>query len=75
VPNADINGVCAGNRNLTAEGGQVAKRLDTREEEVGTALYGRESGQAPYLSSDRVLRDRQIVGAVLSADHGIAFIA
>ena len=61
--------------NLAAERGKVAQRLDTRKEEVATALYGRESGQALYLSSDRTLRDRQIVGAVLSADHRIAFIA
>ena len=43
---------------LPAESGQVAKRLDTRDEEVGTASYGRESGQAFYLSPDRALRNR-----------------
>ena len=29
---------------LAAEGGEVLKRFDTRKEEVGTTLHGRESG-------------------------------
>ena len=60
---------------LGSDCGEVAKRLDTREEEIGAAFYGRESRQALYLSSDRPLRDGHIVAAVLSADHRIAFIA
>ena len=61
--------------NLAAESGEVVKRLDTRNEEIGAALYGCESGQALYLSSDWPFRDRDIVAAVLSADHWIAFVA
>ena len=61
--------------NLAAESGEVVKRLDTRKEEIGAALYGRESGKALYLSSDWPLRDRHVVAAVLSSDHRIAFIA
>ena len=30
--------------NLSAEGGEVVKRLDARKEEIGATLYGRESG-------------------------------
>jgi hypothetical protein len=67
--------VCAYLLKLAAESGEVVKRLDTRNKEIGAVLYGRESGQALYLSSDWALRDRNIVGAVLSADHRIAFIA
>ena len=51
------------------------KRLDTWQEEIGAALDGREGRQPLYLSSDWPLWDRHIVGAVLSADHRIAFIA
>jgi len=32
--------------NLAAESGEVMKRPDTQKEEIGAALYGRESGQA-----------------------------
>ena len=60
---------------LASECGEVVKRLDTWEEEVGAAFYGRESRQALYLSPDRPLRDGHIVAAVLSADHRVAFIA
>ena len=60
---------------LASECGEVVKRLDTWEEEVGAAFYGRESRQALYLSPDRPLRDGHIIAAVLSADHRVAFIA
>ncbi len=60
---------------LASECGEVVKRLNTWEEEVGAAFYGRESRQALYLSPDRPLRDGHIVAAVLSADHRIAFVA
>ena len=65
----------AGRTRFSAESGEVVKSLDTRKEEIAAAFYGRESGQALYLSSDWPLRDRHIVGAVLSADHRIAFVA
>ena len=39
------------------------KRFDTRKEEIGAALYGREGWQAFYLSSD-FLYKRFFVGAV-----------
>jgi hypothetical protein len=61
--------------NLAAVSGEVVKRLDTRKEEIGAALYGRESGQALYLSSDWPLRNSYVVAAVLSTDHRIAFVA
>jgi len=67
--------VCAYRFNLAAESGEVAKRRDTRKEEIGAALYGRESWKALYLSSDWPLRDRHVVASVLSSDHRIAFIA
>jgi hypothetical protein len=60
---------------LAAESGQVMKCLDTRKEEIAPALNGGESGQALYLSSDWSLRNSYVVGAVLSADHRIAFVA
>ena len=67
--------VCAHRWNLAAESGEVAKRRDTRKEEIGAALYGRKSWKALYLSSDWPLRDRHVVASVLSSDHRIAFIA
>ena len=51
---------------LAAESGQVVKRLDARKEEIGAALYGRESGQALYFSSDWPFRNSYVVAAVLS---------
>ena len=60
---------------LAAESCEVVKRFQAWKEEIGAAFYGRESGQALYLSSDGRLRDRHIVAAVLSADHRIAFVA
>src|SRR5262249_25148057 len=50
---------------LTAESGEVLKRFDAWKEEVGTALYGRESGQALYLLADRTLWNRKVKRAVL----------
>ena len=55
----------AGRTKISAESGEVVKRLDTRKEEIGAALYGRESGQALYLSSDWPLRDRHVVACRL----------
>ena len=60
---------------LAAERSKVLKRFDAWKEEVGPTLYGRERGQALYLSSDWSLRNSYVVGAVLSADHRIAFVA
>jgi hypothetical protein len=60
---------------LAVESGEVVERLDTRKEEIAAAFYGREGWQTLYLSSDRPLRDRHIVAAVLSTDYRIAFIA
>ena len=60
---------------FSAESGQVLKSLDTRKEEIGAAFYGRESGQALYLSSDWPLRNSYVVAAVLSTDHRIAFVS
>jgi hypothetical protein len=53
----------------------VLKRLDTWKEEVGATLYGRESGQALYLSSDGTLRNRKVKRAILGTDHRITLIA
>jgi hypothetical protein len=60
---------------FSAESGQVLKRLDTREEEISAAFYGRESGQALNLSSDWALRNSYVVAAVLSADYRITLVA
>ena len=49
----------------------MLKRLDTWKEEVGATLYGRESGQALYLSSDGTLRNRKVKRAILGTDHRI----
>ena len=67
--------VCAYRLNLAAESGEVAKRRDTRKEEIGAAFYGRESGQSLNLSSDWPLRNSYVVAAVLSADYRIALVA
>ena len=53
----------------------MLKRFDARKEEVGTTLYGRESGQALYLSSDWSLRNCKVKRAILGADHRIVLIA
>jgi hypothetical protein len=60
---------------LVAESCEVVKRFETWKEEIGAAFYGRESGQALYLSPDWPLRNSYVVAAVLSTDHRIAFVA
>jgi hypothetical protein len=50
---------------MSPDSGKVLKGLDTWKEGVIATLCGGESGQALYLSSNRPLRDRHIVGAVL----------
>ena len=61
--------------NLAAESSKVLKRLDAWKEEVGPTLYGRESGQALYLSSDWSLRNCKVKRAILGTDHRIVLIA
>ena len=60
---------------LAAESSKVLKRLDAWKEEVGPTLYGRESGQALYLSSDWSLRNCKVKRAILGTDHRIVLIA
>ena len=64
-----------GNPDLAAKSGKVLKRFDAWKEEVGTALYGRESGQALYPLTDRALWNGKIKRAILCADHRIVLIA
>ena len=67
--------VCAYRLNLAAESGEVAKRRDTRKEEIGAALYGRESRKALYFLSNWTLWNRKVKRAILGTDHRIVFIA
>ena len=60
---------------LVAESCEVVKRFEAWKEEIGAAFYGRESGQALYLSSDWPFRNGYVVAAVLRTDHRIAFVA
>src|SRR5262249_27509126 len=61
--------------NLASGRGEVLKRVDAWEEEVGPTLYGRESGETLYLLSDGTFWNCKVKRAVLSTDHRIALIA
>jgi hypothetical protein len=50
------------------------KRLDARKEEIGAALYGRESREPLYLLADRTLWNCKVERAILRADHRIVLI-
>ena len=54
---------------------EISKRLDAREEEVGSASHGGEGRQAGDFFADRPLRDFEFERAVLSADDRVALVA
>jgi hypothetical protein len=59
---------------LAAKSREVLKRFDAWKEEVGTARYGRKSGQTLYPLADRTLWNCEVKRAVLQADHRIVLI-
>src|SRR5262245_53905466 len=54
---------------------EIPKRLDSGQEEISTASYGRKRWYSLYLPLDGPLRNRNIVRTVLRAEDWIALVS